>query len=220
MVTIGVVDDKALNRNTVKQKLDAYKEAKVILEAGNGEDFLTQMHELDRLDQPNVVLMDLDMPVMDGIETIRSATIIYPEIKFIVLTIFEDADRIFEAIKAGASGYLLKDDRAINIMDAITNVLDYNGVPMSPTIARKAMTLMVNKELVKDESLAVSNLGLTPREIEILSELANGSTYNEIGEILFISPLTVRKHVANLYEKLHAKNRLQIVNIAQKNNLI
>ncbi len=220
IIQIGIVDDKAINRTTVMRKLETYAEAKIVLEAGNGEDFLVQMQEMNRADHPKVVLMDLDMPVMDGIETIRNATIIYPDIRFVVLTIFEDTDRIFEAIKAGASGYLLKDDKAINIMDAIINVVNYNGVPMSPVIARKAMTMMLNQDLKKEETPVASSLGLTPREIELLSELANGSTYIEIGEKLFISPLTVRKHVANLYAKLHAKNRLQIISIAQKNNLI
>jgi DNA-binding NarL/FixJ family response regulator len=200
-IRLGIVDDKTINRNTVRQKLQGYQEVSLVLEAGNGH--------------------DLDMPVMDGIETIRNASVLYPQLKFIVLTIFEDTERIFEAIKAGANGYLLKDDRAVNIMDAISNVIDYNGVPMSPAIARKAMELMLgNKTTSENEPQKDNNLGLTNREKEILRELATGATYNAIGEKLFISPLTVRKHVANLYDKLHAGNRMQIVSIAQKNKLI
>lgn len=219
-IRLGIVDDKAINRNTVKQKLHAYSELELLMESGNGKDFLEQLKNLPDNKRPQVVLMDLDMPVMDGIETIRAASALYPRIKFIVLTIFEDTERIFEAIKAGANGYLLKDDKAVNIMDAISNVMDYNGVPMSPVIARKAMELMLaGKQEAKPETKE-SDLGLTNREIEILKELATGATYNAIGEKLFISPLTVRKHVANLYEKLHAGSRIQIINIAQKNNLI
>lgn len=219
-INVGIVDDKTINRNTVKQKLQSYSEVQLMLEAGNGRDFLEQLKKLQEDKRPNIVLMDLDMPVMDGIETIKIASSVYPTIKFIVLTIFEDTERIFEAIKVGANGYLLKDDRAVNIMDAISNVMDYNGVPMSPAIARKAMELMLGNKPKSNENLKETDLGLTARETEILRELASGASYNAIGEKLFISPLTVRKHVANLYDKLHVSNRTQIISIAQKNNLL
>jgi DNA-binding NarL/FixJ family response regulator len=219
-IKVGIVDDKTINRNTVKQKLESYSELQLMLEAGNGKDFLEQLKKLSEDKRPNIVLMDLDMPVMDGIETIKISSAIYPTIKFIVLTIFEDTERIFEAIKVGANGYLLKDDKAVNIMDAISNVIDYNGVPMSPAIARKAMELMLGSKQKTIVEPKETDLGLTNRETEILKELASGATYNAIGEKLFISPLTVRKHVANLYDKLHVSNRMQIINIAQKNNLI
>ncbi|MBK7666976.1 MAG: response regulator transcription factor [Sphingobacteriaceae bacterium] len=220
IINVGIVDDKAVNRNTVKKKLESYSEVSIILEAGNGKDFLDQLKELAEDKRPHIVLMDLDMPIMDGIDTIKIGSATYPKIKFIVLTVFEDSERIFEAIKAGANGYLLKDDKAINIMEAISNVIDFNGVPMSPIIARKAMELMLGKKPTNSDASATTQLGLTQRETEILKELASGATYNAIGEKLFISPLTVRKHVANLYEKLHVSNRTQIINIAQKNNLI
>ncbi len=220
IINVGIVDDKAVNRNTVKKKLESYSEVSIILEAGNGKDFLDQLKELPEDKRPHIVLMDLDMPIMDGIDTIKIGSATYPKIKFIVLTVFEDSERIFEAIKAGANGYLLKDDKAINIIEAISNVIDFNGVPMSPIIARKAMELMLGKKPANSDASATTQLGLTQRETEILKELASGATYNAIGEKLFISPLTVRKHVANLYEKLHVSNRTQIINIAQKNNLI
>lgn len=222
MITrVGIVDDKSINRNTVEQKLKGYNEIEITLKAGNGKDFLEKLKAMPVANHPHVVLMDLDMPIMDGIETIKLATVAYPAIKHIVLTIFEENDKIFEAIRSGASGYLLKDDKAVNIIDAITNVVEFNGIPMSPAIARRAMNLMVGS---KQEGLnpkeTASDLGLTERETEILKELASGSSYNVIGEKLFISPLTVRKHVANLYEKLHVNSRTQILNLAQKNNLI
>jgi DNA-binding NarL/FixJ family response regulator len=219
-IKVAIVDDKSINRGTVKKKLQAYTELELMLEAGNGKDFIEQLKELPDNKKPNIVLMDLDMPIMDGIETIRFAATIYPQIKFIVLTVFEDTERIFEAIKAGANGYLLKDDKAVNIMDAISNVIDFNGVPMSPSIARKAMELMLGNKPMIAEANSLNQLGLTNREIEILKELSSGASYNSIGEKLFISPLTVRKHVANLYEKLHVSSRAQIINLAHKNKLI
>lgn len=221
IINIAIVDDKSINRDTVKKKLQSYAELELVLEAGNGKDFLEQLKVVSIDRRPNVVLMDLDMPVMDGIETIRIASAAYPQIKFIVLTVFEDTERIFEAIKAGANGYLLKDDKAVNIVDAISNVYEHNGVPMSPSIARKAMELMLgNTSSINKENAPIGELGLTNREIEILKELSSGASYNVIGEKLFISPLTVRKHVTNLYEKLHVSSRAQIINLAHKNKLI
>ncbi|MGH2553728.1 MAG: response regulator, partial [Chitinophagaceae bacterium] len=133
-VRIAIADDKQINRTTVKEKIMAFKEIELVLEAKNGHDFLQQLKQLPREKHPQVVLMDLEMPIMDGIQTITQATAAYPDIKFIVLTVFEDDEKIFEAIKAGAGGYLLKDDSAVNIIDAITNVVEYNGIPMSPSI--------------------------------------------------------------------------------------
>ena len=217
---IAIADDKQINRTTVKEKIAAFKEIELVLEAKNGHDFLEQLKLLRKDKHPHVVLMDLEMPIMDGIQTISQATVAYPDIKFIVLTVFEDDEKIFEAIKAGAGGYLLKDDSAVNIIDAIMNVVEYNGIPMSPAIARKTMELLkhapspVATEKTETESL------LTDREMEILKEMVTGKNYKAIGEKLFISPLTVRKHTANIYEKLHVNSRAQIINLAHKNKWI
>ncbi len=219
MYRIALIDDKSINRKTVRQKLSLCGQVEVVFESGNGKDFLKQMELLQRHELPDVVLMDLDMPVMNGTDAIRLGATLYSNTKFIVLTVFEDTDKIFEAIQAGASGYLLKDDKAVNILEAITQAVEYNGVPMSPVIARKAMELMLSGERPSTQQNAGA-LGLTARETDILRELASGATYNAIGEKLFISPLTVRKHVANLYDKLHVSTRVQIINLAQKNKLI
>lgn len=197
-----------------------YQEIELVLEAKNGHDFLEQLRRLPKEKHPQVALMDLEMPVMDGIDTIRHATAAYPDVKFIVLTVFEDDEKIFEAIKAGAGGYLLKDDSAVNIIDAITNVVEYNGIPMSPAIARKTMELLRNAAppVVAEKTAAGSVL--SDREMEILKEMVTGKNYKAIGEKLFISPLTVRKHTANIYEKLHVNSRAQVINLAHKNKWI
>lgn len=217
---IAIADDKQINRTTVKEKITSFKEIELVLEAKNGHDFLEQLKQLSAEKRPQVVLMDLEMPLMDGIQTIRLASSAYPDIKFIVLTVFEDNEKIFEAIKAGAGGYLLKDDTAVNIIDAITNVVEYNGIPMSPAIARKTMELLKQSPVpVANEPLAVESL-LTEREMEILKEMVTGKNYKAIGEKLFISPLTVRKHVAHIYDKLHVNSRAQIINLAHKNKWV
>jgi DNA-binding NarL/FixJ family response regulator len=223
-IRIAITDDKAINRQTVKDKLLAYREVKLVLEAKNGKDFLEQLKSIT--EKPHVVLMDLEMPELDGIETIRLATASYPDIKFIVLTVFEDNDKIFEAIKAGASGYLLKEDSAVNIIDAITSVYEHNGIPMSPAIARKAMELLRQmpvhhyREQEEDEKVKDDNAGLSDREMDVLREMVSGKNYKAIGEKLFISPLTVRKHAAHIYEKLHVNSRAQMINIAHKKKWI
>lgn len=216
-ILLAIVDDKQINRQTVKDKINAYAEVQLLLEAKNGKEFLQKLKQTEL--KPQVVLMDLEMPELNGIETIRIAAAAYPDIKFIVLTVFEDNDKIFEAIKAGASGYLLKEDSAVNIIDAITNVIEYNGMPMSPSIARKAIDMLAKIPALPATEGGVET-ALSEREMEILKELVSGKNYKTIGEKLFISPLTVRKHVSHIYEKLHVNNRTQVINIAYKNKWV
>ena len=218
-IKLAIVDDKQINRTTVKDKIAGYGEIELILEAKDGKDFLEKLKEAK--EKPQVVLMDLEMPIMDGIEAIRTASAIYPEIKFIVLTVFEDSEKIFEAIKAGAGGYLLKEDSAVNIIDAIANVVEYNGIPMSPVIAQKAMELLKLTTYSKGQLPEKKEEQiLTERELNILKELTNGRSYKTIAEKLLISPLTVRKHVSNIYVKLHVSTAIQAINVAQKNNWV
>jgi DNA-binding NarL/FixJ family response regulator len=217
---IAIADDKQINRTTVKEKLISFSEIELIFEAKNGQDLLEQMKGLAEGNLPQVVLIDLEMPIMDGIQAISLASTIYPDVKFIVLTVFEDDEKIFEAIKAGAVGYLLKDDSAMNITDAITSVVEYNGIPMSPAIARKTMELLKNSSQPLINKNPSADSLLSDREMEILKEMVTGKNYKAIGEKLFISPLTVRKHISNIYEKLHVNSRAQVINLAYKNRWI
>jgi len=221
-IRIGIVDDKQVNRITVKEKLLKYPEVELVLEAKNGEDFLELLKAAPPDKKPLLILMDLEMPVMDGIQTIALASPANPEIKFIVLTVFEDNEKIFEAIKAGAHGYLLKDEKAVNIMEAINQVVEYDGMPMSPVIARKAMEMLKQTGSLPAAESNNKPVGeiLSEREMDILKELATGKSYKAIGEKLFISPFTVRKHVSNIYNKLHVDSRVQVINVAQKNKWV
>lgn len=219
-IRLAIVDDNLINRRTVEDKLKSFDDVKIIFEAINGEDFFSKLDDLPKDALPNIVLMDLEMPVLDGISTISLASIKYPEMKFIVLTIFEDNDKIFEAIKAGASGYLLKEDRAVNILESLRNALEFDGIPMSPAIARRAMRLLSGDASISSTPQDKTEYLLTEREIEILKEIVKGSSHSEIGERLFISPNTVRTHMNNIYKKLHLNSRSQIINWAYKNNLM
>jgi len=221
-IRIGIVDDKQVNRITVKEKLLKYPEVELVLEAKNGEDFLEQLKAAPPDKKPQLILMDLEMPVMDGIQTIALASPANPEIKFIVLTVFEDNEKIFEAIKAGAHGYLLKDEKALNIIEAINQVLEYDGMPMSPVIARRAMEMLKQTGSLPagENNKTAGDEILSEREMDILKELATGKSYKAIGEKLFISHFTVRKHVSNIYNKLHVDTRVQVINVAQKNKWV
>ena len=215
IIKIAIVDDKPIVRKAIRDKLSNYKDIEIVLEAGNGEDFLEKMKSKLACNHPSIVLIDLEMPKMDGIETIAAGTLLFTETKFIVLTVFDNSEKLFEAIKAGASGYLLKDDDAINLADAIRQVHDYNGVPMSPAIARKTLGLLKNNNAPATSGKELDVL--SSREQEVLQFLVDGFVYKEIAEKLFISPATVRTHIANIYQKLHVRSKAQAIKIAFKN---
>jgi DNA-binding NarL/FixJ family response regulator len=215
MITIGVVDDKLVNRKTVQRNISSSREIEIVLEASNGSEFLEKMDELSEAKRPQVVLMDIDMPVMSGIETIAVGTIKFPNTRFLVLTVFDDDEKIFEAIQAGASGYLLKDDSATELADAITEALTFNGAPMSPAIARKTLSWLKNLPKPVAAEQATNNI-LSERELEIIKLMVDGHDYKAIAAKLFISPNTVRVHISKIYEKLHINSKVQAVQLAYK----
>lgn len=214
MIRIAIVDDKAGNRNSLAEKMGQLPDFEVCFTAGDGAEFLHEMAARPAARQPLVVLMDLDMPVMNGIEAISRAHELYPDVHFLVLTVFDEDDKIFEAIAAGALGYLLKDESLGAVVQAIIQVVEFGGAPMSPRIARKALQMLTKSR--QSATVPPSEVApeLSTRETEILKALVNGLDYKAIAELLFISPHTVRKHIANIYEKLHVTNRAQAVGLA------
>ncbi len=212
MINIAIVDDKQANRVSLAEKLKFDKEIYVLFEASHGKDFLEKMEEF-KSNTPDIVLMDIDMPVMNGIDAVSVASEVYPNTKFLIFTVFDDDAKVFEAIKSGAIGYLLKDEKVDVVIDAIHQIITYGGSPMSPSIARKALKLLMNSESgsqVKEAST------LSDREMDILKALVEGFDHKEVAEKLFISPHTVRTHISNIYQKLHVKNRAQAVKLAIK----
>lgn len=180
--------------------------------AANGEEFLDKM--AGNKERVDVVLMDIDMPVLDGIKAVDSASELYPNTRFVMLTVFDDDEKIFDAIRAGAVGYLLKDESADRIVNAIQEIMVSGGAPMSPRIARKAVQIMVQGKFV---DAGKTDSGLSDRELEILKGLVDGLDYKAVAEKLFISPLTVRTHITKIYKKLRVNNKVQAVNMALKN---
>lgn len=222
-IKIGLVDDKAVNRSSITGKIKEFEDLNFCFTAVNGKDCLEQLKGLPLEKMPQVIFMDLEMPEMDGVQTISIARAVYPEIYFIVLTVFDDDDKIFEAIKAGAHGYLLKDESAITLHNAITNVIENGGAPMSAAIARKALEMLGRATLPAGTKVAEPHLLdalLTEREKEILLHTINGLDAKRIAAVLDISVLTIRKHIANVYQKLHVNSKAQIINLAHKNNWV
>ncbi len=218
MIKIAIVDDRDHVRDTLETRLQYTNEIKVIHTACNGKEFLNYMKSSQPLSQPEVVIMDIEMPVLNGIEAVATASVLYPEIKFIMLTVFDSDDSIFNAIKAGAHGYLLKDEDTDTIIEHIKLVADGKGAVMSPAIARKALDLLMAKgpKSATPDGTIKSETSLTEREIAVLECLVNGLDHKSISQKLDISPATVRTHLANIYKKLHVSSKTQAVGLALK----
>lgn len=222
MIRIAIVDDRSNNRNILTDKLHRNEFFKVVLQASNGEDFLEQMKLLDDEKKPHIVLMDLEMPVMDGVTTIASASSLYADVKFVVLTIFDDDEKIFKAIKAGACGYLLKEESSPVITDMLMNLWESGAGPISPSIAYKILQMVQQPQISPktNKQTAEDIFQLSEREKEILQLLSQGHDYKEIANKISISPNTVKKHTINIYQKLHVNSKAQALRIAYTKGLI
>lgn len=212
---IAIVDDKPANRRMVAEKLRDNTLFSVVLTASDGKDFLDKMAAADS--RPDIVLMDLEMPGMDGVAAIAAGSSLYPEVKFVVLTVFDDEERIFTAIKAGAHGYLLKEESSTTLADALWAMHESGSAAISPGIAHRLLRLVRRG----DEKTPEPNFfRLSEREAEILRLLAQGLGYKELGARLDISPNTAKKHVIHVYEKLHVHTRAQALKLAYERGML
>ena len=215
-IRIAISEDNNLLAQSIKEKLNFFAgEITFKYRGKNGKDLLEKLKADSEID---VILMDIEMPELDGIETTKIVSDKYPQIKTIMLTVFDDEEKIFRSIQAGASGYLLKDEKPEIIVDAIKMIME-GGAPMSPSIAAKSLELLRNPKKF-ETTTETEDYSLSKREIEVLEQISKGSEYTKIAEDLFISPKTVRKHIENIYKKLHVHNKMQAVQKAQKHNLI
>jgi NarL family two-component system response regulator LiaR len=199
IIRVLVVDDHTIVRKGVKALLAEIEEIEIIGEAGNGQEAIEQAETL----QPDVILMDLVMPEMDGIEAIAQITAKQPETRILALTSFSTDDKIFPAIKSGAIGYLLKDSDPQDLVIAIQKV--YRGEPsLHPIIAQKVL-----QELSLPSDRPPTPDPLTEREEEVLRLVAKGLNNQEIADQLVVAEVTVRTHVSHILSKLHLANRVQ-----------
>ena len=211
---VCIAEDNYFLIKTIKEKLSFFDDISMKFHVNNGAELIGKLEENHNID---VILMDIQMPEMDGIKATEIVKDKYPQIKIIMLTVIDDDDCIFNAIKAGANGYLLKEITAKNLYKSILEVTK-GGAPMTPSIALKTLNLLRNPTVVKKED--TENIKLSKRETEILIQLSKGLNYNAIADNLIISPSTVRKHIENIYKKLQVHNKIEAVLKAQKRNLI
>ncbi|SOE22389.1 DNA-binding response regulator, NarL/FixJ family, contains REC and HTH domains [Spirosomataceae bacterium TFI 002] len=213
MIKIAIAEDKAVIAETLQEKIELNVDFRVKIMATNGKDLLNQLADALFVD---VVFMDINMPIMDGILATEYITTNHPHIKVIMCTVFDDEENIFKAIQAGASGYILKDESPARIHRYIYETID-GGAPMNPLIARKALKMIRTEPIAKSKKV---DYGLSEREIELLEQLSKGITYEQIGDNLFISYSTVRTHFQNIYKKMQVHNKMEAVNKAKNENLI
>jgi len=203
-ITICIVEDLDEVREGLKQFISLNPEFNVLDTFSTAEEALFEIPKL----KPQIVIMDISLPGMNGIECIRQVKDKSPSTQFMMFTVYENDEKVFEALKAGASGYLLKNTGLVQMIEALKE-LHIGGSPMSANIARKLVTVFRDKEK-ETASLEV----LSKRENEILQLLSKGLLYKEIAEQLSISTGTVRQHIHRIYEKLHVQNRTEALNKA------
>lgn len=215
MYKIAITDDNTFLIHAIKEKLSFFDDISVKHTALHGKELLSKLEIDHNLD---LILMDIEMPVLNGIETTQVVKQKYPHIKIIMLTAFDNDEHIFNAIKAGADGYLLKE---INPKDLYKGVLETlnGGAAMNPSIAMKTLKLLrnpVNIDSLKDKE----EISLSAREVEVLEHLSKGLSYTVIANHLFLSPSTVRKHIENIYKKLQVHSKIEAVQKAKNHNII
>jgi DNA-binding NarL/FixJ family response regulator len=214
-IKVAIVDDNSFLITNISEKLSFFEEIVIKFTAINGSDALTKLQDNHHID---IVLMDIEMPVLNGIEATEIIKQKYPHIKVIILTVFDNDENIFNSIKSGADGYLLKDVDPETLHNGLVETLN-GGAAMNPSIALKTLKLLRNPIQI-DGLNDKEDISLSSREIDVLEQLSNGLNYNKIAENLIVSPSTVRKHIENIYKKLQVHNKIEAVQKAKKHNLI
>lgn len=183
--------------------------------ASDGLEALAKAREL----RPDLILMDIDMPVCDGLTATRLVKAEMPEIRIVMLTVSATDEHLFEAIKSGASGYLLKSQSAERFLELVEQV-QAGGAALPPELAARLLTEFARHARRAEQSTTVSNDDLSERQAEILTLVARGMTYSQIGDLLHLSESTVRYHMSQIMDRLHLKNRAQVIAYAAGHGLL
>ena len=202
VISVAIVEDLDEVREGLVKFINNDPDFQVLAAFSNAEEAVISLCD----SQPDIVIMDINLPGMSGIECIKSIKDRCPKSQFLMFTVYENDEKVFEALKAGASGYLLKKTAPSKIIDCLKELFN-GGSPMSSNIARKLVTNFQSRE-----SPSLASLLLSPRENEILELLSKGLLYKEIGDKLSIATGTVRQHIHKIYEKLHVQNRTEAIN--------
>lgn len=203
-ISLAIVEDLDEVRDGLKNFISLSQDFKVLDTFKTAEEAIYDLPKL----QPDIVIMDINLPGINGIECIRQVKDKSPKTQFMMFTVYENDEKVFEALKAGASGYLLKNTGLVQLIESLKELFN-GGSPMSANIARKLVTLFREQQKVTEPVEALST-----RENEILQLLAKGLLYKEIADQLTISVNTVRQHIHHIYEKLHVQNRTEAINKA------
>lgn len=212
---IAIIDDNNFLIKSVKEKLSFFDDITISFTANNGLECMQKLNE-NRL--TDLILMDIEMPGQNGIETTTLTKQKYPQIKIIVLTVFDNDENIFNAIQSGADGYLLKDTKAQELYNAIIQTME-GGAVMTPSIALKTLNLL-RSPLPSQTDEEDSPAQLSNREIEVLEQLSTGLPYTSIAENLIVSPSTVRRHIENIYKKLQVHSKIEAIELAKRKRII
>lgn len=210
MVKVAIVEDQKELRENLKTIIELLGEVELLFTAENGKDCISKLNE----QKPDVILMDIEMPGMNGLDATKEIKQIHPEISIVMLTAFDQKENVFKALQNGANGYLLKGERPKAIVDAIIQANE-GRLPMTPEIAIKTLSFF---NQIDENLKAKEDFGLTKRESEILQHLCNGLSYKLIADSCFISERTVNTHIDNIYRKLNVHSAMEASNVAKKNN--
>lgn len=221
---IAVAEDDPVTRKNYIQRFAFFKEIEIVALARSGKDLLRKLERLSINAVPHVVLMDIEMPGLSGIETAALVKDEFPDTEIMMLTVFQDDEKIFRSIQAGASGYLLKDCSTEELVQAIAELRD-GGAPLSKSIARKVLQFTKEKTSVAPKDFprlepGASPFELTPRELEILQQIVHDEKEFAIARNLGISRDTVHTHIKNIYKKLQVHSRGAVVKAALMNRLV
>lgn len=211
VITVMMVEDRGRIRETIVEIINSSEGLRCIGAYNTCEAALEALNE----SVPNVLLMDIGLPGMSGIEGVKLIKNRYPSIDVLMHTVYDDDDKIFQSICAGASGYVLKNAESSELIKAIRET--HGGAPMSASIARRLLNMVRGRG--GGEMASAEKLNLTPRELDILQSLVEGHSYKKIAEKLFISPLTVQSHIKRVYEKLQVHSKSAAVSKALKYRL-
>jgi DNA-binding NarL/FixJ family response regulator len=209
-IKVALVDDNQTFLNNLRKELDEFPEIETVFACGSGEEFVNAL-AVGALSPPEIVLMDISMNYpTEGIQATKLLHELHPAMKVVMLTMSDDDDRVFEAFKSGAVGYLLKSEKPSFILTTLQEV-NLGGALMSPGIARKTIRFLTQLPPVELKEIA-NHFQLTERELDVLRLVSKGLTYKAIAEHLFIALDTIKKHMTNVFNKLHVKNKIEAIN--------
>ena len=219
-IRAALVEDNPTLRRRLIERFRFFEDVVLVFSAGSGEACLERLADLSPDAHPQVILMDIELPKMSGIDTTALLKDRYTNIDVLMLTVFEHEEKIFASIQAGASGYLLKDASTEEIVSAILDLVR-GGAPMSPVVARKMLSFVRTAPPPAPEGpTPQERFALSERELELLEHLVRDETEALIADALFISPHTVRTHIKNIYKKLHVHSRASAVRVALEQKLV